>query len=139
MNTFKLTIIASNKIFFDGEAQSLVVPHVDRGLEGFLAHHENCVLPIDEGEMKIVDKDGNIIDAFVGNGFLEFLDNVATLVCISAELPEEIDERRAQEAKMRAEEELRQKQSQLEYYHSQANLARAMERLKIKNRHNLKI
>ncbi len=137
MNTFQLKIIASNKIFFDGMAQSLVVPHVDKGQEGFLANHENCVLPIDEGEMKITDSHGKVIEAFVGNGFLEFLDNTAMLVCISAELPQEIDRRRAQEAKIRAEEELRQQQSQLEYYHSQANLARAMERLKIKNRHDI--
>ena len=137
MNTFKLKIIASNKIFFDGNAQSIVVPHVDKGRQGFLAHHENCVLPIDEGEMKIVDENGKTIEAFVGNGFFEFLDNNAVLVCISAELPEEIDARRAEDARIRAEEQLRQEQSQLEYYHSQANLARAMERLKVKNKHNI--
>ena len=137
MNTFKLKITASNKIFFDSEAQSIVVPHIDGGSECFLAHHENCILPIETGEMKITDGQGRIISAFVGNGFLEFLDNTANLVCISAELPEEIDERRAQEAKERAEEELRLKHSQLEYYHSQANLARAMERLKVKNRHKI--
>lgn len=137
MNTFKLKIIASNKIFFDGEAQSLIVPHVDMGLEGFLANHENCIMPIETGEMKITDSHGTVIEAFVGNGFLEFLDNIATLVCISAELPDEIDERRAQEAKERAEEELREKHSQLEYYHSKANLSRAMERLKVKNKHHI--
>lgn len=137
MNTFRLKIIASNKIFFDGEAQQLTVPMMDYGSEGFLANHENCIIPIEFGEMKIVDADGKETVAFVGNGFLEFLDNVAMLVCISAELPEEIDARRAQEAKDRAEEEMRQKRSQLEYYHSQANLARAMERLKIKNRHQI--
>lgn len=137
MNTFQLKIIASNKVFFDGDAQSLVIPHVDMGYKGFLANHENCVLPIDEGEMKIIDANGKEIYAFVGNGFLEFLDNTATLVCVSAELPEEIDARRAQEAKIRAEEELRQEHSRLEYYHSKANLARAMERLKLKNKHNI--
>ena len=87
--------------------------------------------------MKIVHKDDNVIDAFVGSGFLEFFDNTATLVCISAELPDEIDARRAQEAKERAEEELLEQKSYLEYTHSQANLARAMERLKIKNRHEI--
>lgn len=137
MNTFKLKIIASNKIFFDGEAVSLSVPDSDFGNEAFLAHHENCVKPIDAGEMKLVDADENVTEAFVGDGFLEFLDNEALLVCISAELPEEIDERRANEAKQRAEEELLQEHSQLEYYHSQANLARAMERLKIKKHHNI--
>lgn len=134
-NTFNLKIIASNKIFFDARAKSLKVPSVDYGSEGFLANHENCVVPIDAGEMEIVDADGNVTDAFVGSGFLEFLDNTALIVCVSAETPDEIDVRRAQEAKERAQEELRQKHSQLEYYHSQANLARAMERLKVKNRH----
>lgn len=137
MKTFQLKIIASNKVFFDGEAQSLVVPHIDKGLMGFLANHENCIFPIETGEMKIVDAQGETINAFVGNGFLEFLDNAATLVCISAELPEEIDIRRAEEAKIRAEEELRQERSILEYHHTQANLARAMERLKVKNRHKI--
>lgn len=137
MNTFKLKIIASNKTFFDDEAQQLVVPLVDGGSQGFLAKHENCIVPIESGEMKITDSQGKEISAYVGNGFLEFLDNTAILVCISAELPEEIDARRAQEAKERAEEDMRLKQSQREYYHSQANLARAMDRLKIKNRHNI--
>ncbi|MDE5963956.1 MAG: ATP synthase F1 subunit epsilon, partial [Eubacterium sp.] len=52
MNTFQLKIIASNRTFFDGEAQQLVVPLVDGGSQGFLAKHENCVVPIDSGEMK---------------------------------------------------------------------------------------
>lgn len=137
MNTFKLKIIASNKVFFDGEASYLVVPSVDGGLMGFLPRHENCVLPIDVGEMKIIDANEGKIEAFVGSGFLEFLNNEATLVCISAELPEEIDERRAREASERAQEELRQKRSMLEYHHSQMNLARAMERLKVKNKHKI--
>lgn len=137
MNTFQLKIIASNKVFFDGEAQSLSIPRLNGGCEAYLAKHENCVVPIEFGEMKIVDANGKKIDAFVGSGFLEFLDNVATLVCISAELPEEINERRAKEAQMRAEEELRQKHSLLEYYHSKANLSRAMERLKVKSRYTM--
>lgn len=137
MNTFKLKIVASNKIFFDGEAQSLVIPVAEEGLCGFLAKHENTVAPIEFGEMKIVDAEGKEIVAFVGSGFLEFFDNEASIVCISAELPDEIDERRAREAVERAEEELRQKQSINEYHQTQMNLSRAMERLKIKNRHQI--
>ena len=44
---------------------------------------------------------------------------------------EEIDIRRAQEAKERAEEQLRQKQSIQEYHMNQMALARAMTRLKV--------
>ena len=39
--------------------------------------------------------------------------------------------RRAEEAKERAQEQLRQKQSIQEYYRSKASLARAMSRLKV--------
>ena len=84
MNTFQLKIIASNKVFFDGQAQSLIIPRLDGGSEAYLAMHENCVVPIEFGEMKIVDANGKTINAFVGSGFLEFLDNEAMLVCISA-------------------------------------------------------
>ena len=46
MNTFQLKIIASNKVFFDGQAQSLIIPRLDGGSEAYLAMHENCVVPI---------------------------------------------------------------------------------------------
>ena len=106
-NTFKLKIVASNRVFYDGRAQTLVIPAVDGGEVGFLAQHENCVTPVEVGEMRIKDTQGKIIHAFVGSGFLEFVNNEATLVCVSAELPNEIDARRAKEAKERAEEAAR--------------------------------
>ena len=54
---------------------------------------------------------------------------------VTAELPEDIDLRRAQEAKERAEEQLRQKQSIVEHSHSEASLARALTRLRIKEKY----
>ncbi|MDE6659599.1 MAG: ATP synthase F1 subunit epsilon [Eubacterium sp.] len=137
MKTFKLKIVASNKVFYDGECQSLTIPYIDGGSMSFLANHENIVIPLDNGEMKIKTDKDEVIEAFVGDGFMEFLNNEARIVCVSAELPEEIDKRRAEEAKIRAEEKLRQKQSQVEYNISKANLSRAMERIKVKNRHEI--
>lgn len=137
MNTFKLKVISSSKVFFDGECESVTVPYFDGGGQCFLAHHANTVMPIDVGEMTVKTADGEIINAFVSNGFIEFLDNEAKIVCVSAELPNEIDERRAEEAKLRAEEELRQHMSLYEYNETKANLARAVERIKVKNRHEI--
>lgn len=137
MANFSLKVVASNKVFFDGECKSVVLPVADDGLCGFLANHENTVAPVEFGELKIITADDKEINAFVGSGFFEFFDNNASLVCISAELPEEIDKRRAEEAKERAEEELRQERSIYEYYQSKADLSRAMERLKVKNKHQI--
>ncbi len=137
MKTFKLKVIASNKVFYDGDCQCLTIPYIDGSAMSFLANHENVVIPLDNGEMKIKTDQEEIIEAFVGDGFIEFLNNEALIVCVSAELPDEIDKRRAEEAKIRAEEELRHKQSQIEYSVSKANLSRAMERIKVKNRHEI--
>ena len=67
----------------------------------------------------------------VGTGFAEIVNNRVTLIVDTAEKPEDIDVRRAREQKERAEEQLRQKQSIQQYYHTQASLARAMNRMSL--------
>ena len=62
---------------------------------------------------------------------VEMINNRAKLFCLTVERPEEIDIRRAEEARDRAEEQLRQQQSIVEYHRSQAALARAMTRLRV--------
>lgn len=135
MSTFNLKVVASNKVFFDGECKNLILPMVDGGTRGFLAHHENVVAPVEIGEMIITTATDEKIHAFVGNGFMEFLDNSALVVCVSVELPEEIDIRRAQEAEHRAREKLRQKQSIVEHKVTESDLSRAMYRLKMKGKY----
>ena len=57
-----------------------------------------------------------------------------TMLVQTAEKPEDIDARHAQEQMEYAEEKLRQKQSIQEYYRTQASLSRAMNRLKVSKR-----
>ena len=52
---------------------------------------------------------------------------------------EEIDVRRAKEAKERAKEQLRQEQSIREYHMSKASLARAMSRLRYSSKDDMRI
>ena len=64
-------------------------------------------------------EEGNWVEVALGRGFAEVVNNRVTLLVDTAEKPEEIDIRHAQEQKERAEERIRQKQSIQEYYHSQ--------------------
>ena len=129
-SSFYLKVISANRVFFAGKCRSLIVPEFD-GQKEILAHHEDMVIAIDEGQMKFQPEGSDEwIHAVVGMGFVEIVNNRVTLLVETAEKPEEIDVRRAEEAKQRAEERLRQKQSIHEYYHSRAALARAMARLK---------
>ena len=129
-NTFGLEIYAANRQFFVGRACSLNIPAED-GQNEFLAHHANMICAIVPGELKFADSEGNWTEVAVSSGFVEMINNRAKLFCLTVERPEEIDIRRAEEARDRAEEQLRQKQSIVEYHRSQAALARAMTRLRV--------
>lgn len=135
-DTFGLEIYASNKLVYAGRARKLVIPAVD-GEQALLAHHANIVAAIIPGEMRFENEDGAQNVMAVSNGFVEMINNRAKLFCLTVERPEEIDIRRAQEAKERAEEQLRQKQSIQEYHMNQMALARAMTRLRVTRKQDL--
>jgi F-type H+-transporting ATPase subunit epsilon len=110
----------------------LIFPGID-GEHGILARHEAMVTCISAGELRFL-VDGTWNYAAVSTGFVEITSDYVVLLADTVERPEDIDINRANEAKIRAEERLRQKQSIMEYYHTQAALNRAMNRLKVTKR-----
>lgn len=128
MNTFSLKVIACDRIFFDGRCRQIILPLFD-GKMAIQAHHENMIVAVEIGEIEIDAEDGGKKIGVCGTGVAQIINNRATVIVDTCEAPEEIDLRRAEEAKLRASEQLRQKQSIQEYYRSRASLARAMERL----------
>lgn len=129
MKTFSLKVLASDKVFYDARCQMVVLPAQD-GQLGVLANHGDMVVALKMGEMRIQKEDGTWEIALIGKGVMQDINNRMVILTEFAEHPEEIDEKRALEAKRRAEEQLRQKQSILEYHHSKAALSRALARLK---------
>ncbi|HIV85319.1 MAG TPA: ATP synthase F1 subunit epsilon [Candidatus Monoglobus merdigallinarum] len=130
--TFKLDILASDKPFYSGMCEMLVFPALD-GEQGVLPHHEPTVTCTREGELRY-KVDGEWRYAAVSKGIVEIMPSYVILLADTVEDPEEIDIRRAEEARERAREQLRQKQSIREYYQTQAALNRALSRLKVSNR-----
>ena len=110
MDTFGLKIIASDRVFYIGRCRKLILPAPD-GKMGILPDHENMVIAISVGDARMEIEEGSWVDIAVGAGFAEVVNNRVTILVDTAERPEEIDVRRAEEAKERAEEQLRQKQS----------------------------
>ncbi len=130
MEMFDLKVIASNKIFFEGPATSLKIPGLDGQIE-ILAHHEPYIIAVDPGEVVVKSPDMEDKVGVCGRGFAKISsDNVVELIVDTLEKPEEIDANRAQLALERAEEQMRQKQSQQQYFQSKAAMARAMSRLR---------
>ncbi len=130
---FHLEIIATDRVFYQGDCQHLVITAVD-GLLGILPGHEPMVTTLPTGELKYMVNDSWKYAAISG-GFIQVMPDSSIILADSCELPEEIDIKRAEEAKERAEEMLRQKQSIMEYYRTQAALNRAINRLKVSQKH----
>lgn len=129
MSTFDLQVVALDKVFYEGPCDSLTIPAVD-GEKGILAGHEPMVMAITAGEMRF-SAAGQQQVAAVGCGFVEITGDKVVVITDFAMKPEEIDVEHAERVKVRSEERMREKRSQVEFAHSQAELARAMAKLKV--------
>lgn len=132
MSHFKVKILAADKPFYEGEALSLIVPTVN-GQFGILAHHSNTLGATVPGLLKITYPDNREEVLSVSSGIFKIEHNHVLVLVDSLERPEEIDINRAKREADEAKEALLQKMSRQEYYSTQAKLARALNRLKIKS------
>jgi len=135
MKTYFLEILTPEREFFSDEVEEIII-ETPEGRRGILAEHTPMIMAVAVGEIKI-KQDGNLKSCFSAEGFLEIRPDKVVLMAQVVEWPEEIDIRRAQEAKRRSEEKLRQKQSLQEYHSTMSSLARAMAGLKIKRSMNI--
>ena len=126
---FNLKILTPEREFFDGEVEAVNMSTLDGKVE-ILADHTPFIMPVEVGTISI-KQDGEWKDSVNSEGFMEVRRNGVIIYVQTCEHPEEIDIRRAEEARRRAEELLRQQQSMSEYKQSKIALARAMARLKI--------
>jgi len=128
MTDFNLSIYAADKVFYKGQCQSLVIP-TPIGQYGVLANHRNLICAVSPGKINALI-DGKSQEAIVSTGLLKIEDGQVLILVDSCERPEDIDEKRALRAKQEAERKLAQKMSIREYQVAQANLSRAINRLK---------
>jgi F-type H+-transporting ATPase subunit epsilon len=135
METFSLKITACDRVFYDGECEIVIFPGYD-GEMAIMANHEQMTTAIEVGEIRFrVPGEQEYRVAIASDGLLKVNHNKVDVLVYSAETPEEIDAFRAQAAAERAREQLQQKQSIMEYHVSQASLARAMARLRGKDKY----
>jgi len=126
---FNLKIFTPEREFFDGDVEAVSADSSDGNLM-ILADHVPFIMPVSIGTIRI-KKDGKWEESVNSEGFLEVHREGVLIFVQACEHPDEIDARRAEEAKRRAEEHLRQKQSMSEYKQSKIALARAMTRLQV--------
>lgn len=136
MDAIFLKVITFEREFYFDKCTQVVFCMQD-GEVAIQAHHENMLFAVDPGEIRVTKEDGTIERGVLGEGFAYVLNNRITILCDTAEHPDEIDMVRAEHAKARAEEQLRQKQSIEEYYHTQVSLAKAIQRMRVRRKYKI--
>jgi len=124
---FNLKILTPEREFFDGDVEAVSADAPD-GNVMVLADHAPFIMPVSIGTISI-KRDDKWESSINSEGFMEVRRDGVVIFVQSCEHPEEIDARRAEEARKRAIEHMRQKQSMTEYKQSKVALARAMARL----------
>ena len=134
MNTFKLSILASNHTVYEGDCESLVVP-ITNGQFGIMAHHANVVCAVTSGMLMYRVPGGVEQYASISDGIMFFEDNRAVLLGTAIEKAEDIDVARSEQDEREAEELLRLHKSKREYMAAKAIIARNANRIRVKNRY----
>lgn len=132
MNTFKVCILAADHLFLDAQCESINIPTTD-GQYGILANHSNMIGAVVPGMItyKVEGEEKKV--AAVSEGLVKVENNEVLVLVDSAEFPEDIDAKRAEYAAEAAQEAMLHTKSIREYRTAQADLARAISRLKIKS------
>ncbi len=121
-------VTAEQVVYSEEEVDRLIVPGVEGEL-GVLTLHAPLLTMIQPGVLRIVKGDDEVEMAITG-GFIEVRDNRITILADAAERAEEIDEARAEEARRQAQRRLEERETEVDMAQVQAELARAMSRIK---------
>ncbi|MFC1930124.1 F0F1 ATP synthase subunit epsilon [Chloroflexota bacterium] len=130
MASLRLDIVTAEQSIFSDDVDMVIVPGVE-GQLGILPHHAPLMTSLQPGELLV--RKGNTEEILViSGGFLEVRPDRVIILADAAERAEEIDVARAEEAKRRAEERLKERHViGVDETKVEAALQRAMARLTI--------
>jgi len=132
--SFHLTIITPERVVYDQDIQKITLPTTE-GEITVLADHANLLSTLALGQISTVSDDA-LSNFAVSGGFVEINNNKVTILANTAEHGAEIDEKRAQQAKDRAELLLKSAiHSDQDQALVSASLQRALLRLKVLDRY----
>ncbi len=103
--TMNVKIIAPDRVFYEGQV-SFIEFNTTEGILGIYPKHIPTTVVVAPGVLKIKDEEGEKIAA-LHSGFAEILGDSISMLAESVEWPDEIDVRRAEEAKARAERRIK--------------------------------
>jgi F-type H+-transporting ATPase subunit epsilon len=130
MSSLKLDIVTAERVVYSGDVDAVIAPGVE-GQLGILPHHAPLMTMLQAGEL-VARKGGQEEIMAISGGFLEVRPDRVIVLADQAERAEEIDMARAEAAKRRAEERLKERQGPgVDVAQAEAALGRAIARLSV--------
>ena len=134
----KFKIVTPERTVFEQEIEQVTLP-VSDGEVTILPGHRSYIASLKAGEIMLKSKGAETLIA-VSSGFIEFNNNVLVVLADTAEAAADIDLKRAEEARKRAEEISKEKVSmdEMEYAKVAASIEKEMARVRVAKKHHTK-
>lgn len=129
MRRFHLEIATPDGICYDGDAESILI-HTDDGDVEILAGHADFLASVATGRARILI-DGKSRYASASGGFVSVNSMGVKVAAITFEFADQIDEKRAEAAKERAEAAISSGKDARSIELAKAKLARALNRINV--------
>lgn len=130
----KFKLVTPERTVFEDEVDQVTLP-VSDGVVTILPNHRSYIASLKAGEI-MLKKNKKPVEMAVSGGFVEFSKNSLIVLADTAERAEEIDLRRAEEAKKRAEELMKEKlSSDFEYAAVAAAIEKEAARVKVAHKY----
>ena len=127
----QLEVITPSKAAYKGKVISVTVPGTQGNFQ-ILSNHAPIMSSLEIGVIKIVEDDNKELIFATSGGTVEVVNNKITILAESFESKDEIDAKRAEEAKKRAQERLaNRKTAKIDDLRAELALKRAINRLKV--------
>lgn len=127
---FQLEVVTPERRLFTVDAEMVIATTLE-GEIGLMANHQPLVAALKPCAVKVRGGDSPMIFAISG-GFMEMTGEKLTILAPAAERSSEIDLQRAEAAKQRAEERLRNREH-IDVVRAEAALCRALARIQAVN------
>jgi F-type H+-transporting ATPase subunit epsilon len=128
-NKFLLQVVTPERKFYEKDVDRVEFK-TSEGDIGILSDHIPLTTPIVSG-MLIIKNDSKEEKAAIHGGFVEITPERVTILTDAAEWPHEIDIKRAEEAKVRAERRLKAAEAEMNEKKAKASLNRSIIRLEV--------
>ncbi len=101
--TLQVQVVSPEKVLWSGDADRVITRTLGEGDIAFLTGHALFVGALGVGVTEILDSEGHEVRVAVHGGFVEVSADTVSILSDVAELPDQIDVTRAEEARARAE------------------------------------